>query len=169
VARIAAVYPSHLPQIALRHQDYVACEMTAFLRAWLGGLPCPVVNPPTTLCLSGPAWTPVQWAQVCSQLEIPVVPVRLAVPAHPPVSPEAAVCRVIVTRSTTIAETDCSSELTERARRLADAANVQLLAVTFDGRDDQARVSYVDSWPDLTDPLVLAALDPIFDQPVSIS
>src|SRR5689334_7998390 len=41
VSRISAVQPVDLTHVRTGDRDYVAAEMTAFLRAWLTGLPCP--------------------------------------------------------------------------------------------------------------------------------
>ena len=50
---------------------YVAAEMTAFLRSWLSGLGCPVLNRPAPTCLSGPGWCREQWVQTAARLGIP--------------------------------------------------------------------------------------------------
>lgn len=149
---IPAVQPGHLTHVRAGDRDYVAAEMTAFLRAWLTGLPCPVVNPPTATCLSGPALTAHQWVGLCTRLSVPVQPAKLTVPAVPGGRPTSAAYRVTVCRGTTTATGPCSAVLLEHGRRLAAQVGAEWLAVTFDGGHDQAAVCQVQTWPDLADP-----------------
>lgn len=158
VSRISAIQPVDLTHVRTGDRDYVAAEMTAFLRAWLTGLPCPVVNPPTATCLSGPALTEHQWVVLCAQLSVPVRAARLAVPAVPGHRAIPAACRVTVCCGASTATGPCSEVLLEHGRRLAAQVRAEWLAVTFDGDDDQAAVCQVQTWPDLADPGTRAAL-----------
>ena len=151
VSRISAVQPVHLTHVSRGDRDYVAAEMTAFLRAWLTGLSCPVVNPPTATCLSGPALTAHQWAALCGRLSIPARPARLTVPAVPDDRPAPAACRVTVFRGRPAAAGPCPAVLLEHGRRLAAHVGAEWLAVTFDGNHEQAAVCQVETWPDLAD------------------
>jgi hypothetical protein len=151
ISRISAIQPVHLTHVRPGDRDYVAAEMTAFLRAWLTGLSCPVVNPPTATCLSGPALTAHQWVGLCARLSIPAQPAQLTVPAVPDDRPAPAACRVTVCRGTTTAAGPCPAVLLEHGRRLAAHLGAEWLAVTFDGSHDQAAVCEVQTWPDLAD------------------
>src|SRR5207248_5485047 len=51
---VPAITVDELPQIIASDREYVAAEMSAFLRAWLAALPCPVINRPTPTALAGP-------------------------------------------------------------------------------------------------------------------
>ena len=152
IVLIPAVQPAHLTHVRGGDRDYVAAEMTAFLRAWLTGLPCPVVNPPTATCLSGPALTAHQWVGLCAALSVPAQPAQLTVPAAPGDRPTPAAYRVTVCRGTITATGPCSAVLLEHGRRLAAQVGAEWLAVTFDGGHDQAAVCQVQTWPDLADP-----------------
>jgi len=151
ISLISAIQPLHLSHVRPADRDYVAAEMTAFLRAWLTGLPCPVVNPPTATCLSGPGLTAHQWVAMCTRLSIPARPAQLTVPAAPGDRPTASACRVTVCRGTATAAGLCSEVLLEHGRRLATKVGAEWLAVTFDGGHDQAAVCQVETWPDLAD------------------
>ena len=76
LVRIASIGTEDLPHIVEADRSYVAAEMTAFLRAWLSGLPCPVLNRPTAQNLGGPAFRHEQWVQFAIRHGIPAVPVR---------------------------------------------------------------------------------------------
>lgn len=158
ISLIPAIQPVHLPHVRSRDRDYVAAEMTAFLRAWLTGLSCPAVNPPTATCLSGPALTAHQWVIVCARLSVPTQPAQLAVPAVSGGRPTSAAYRVTVCCGTATAARPCSAVLPEHARRLAAQVRAEWLAVTFDGGHDQAAVCQVETWPDLADPSTREAL-----------
>ena len=55
------MWPADLPHVRAADRAFVAGEMTAFLHGWLGGLDCLVLDPPTTLALSGPAGERATW------------------------------------------------------------------------------------------------------------
>jgi hypothetical protein len=59
---IDCVQPHDLPHVHPDDQTFVGQEMTAFLRSWLDTLPCPVLDQPTPIALSGPAGDPGAWA-----------------------------------------------------------------------------------------------------------
>jgi hypothetical protein len=152
ISLISAIQPLSLSHIGPSDREYVAAEMTAFLRAWLTGLPCPVINPPTATCLSGPALTAHQWVAMCTRLSIPTYPAQLTVPAIPNDRPTASACRVTVCRGTATATKPCHAVLLEHSRRLAAQVRAEWLTVTFDGHHEQAAVCHVETWPDLADP-----------------
>ncbi len=71
---LPCIFEKELVQIVEEARDYVASEMTAFLKYWLSSLPCPVLNPPTAGCLSGPNWRREQWLQAALDVGIKVMP-----------------------------------------------------------------------------------------------
>ncbi|HEY3595401.1 MAG TPA: hypothetical protein VGL13_16050 [Polyangiaceae bacterium] len=81
LTRLAAVTPAELPHVARAERPYVASEMTAFLAAWLTHLPCPVVNRPHVLGLSGPAFARAQWLGLAARHDIAISTSSLEVPA----------------------------------------------------------------------------------------
>jgi len=71
LCRVAAVVSSDLPHLDPEDRHYAAAEITAFLHAWLlqfRGMRC---NEPTWMSLSGPAWHPLQMADIVARLGIP--------------------------------------------------------------------------------------------------
>jgi hypothetical protein len=80
ITALDAVAPSDLPHVRAGDRCFVASEMTAFLRSWLQTLDCPVLDPPTTLALSGAAGDREVWSRATAALAVPdrqatVVPV----------------------------------------------------------------------------------------------
>lgn len=155
VTCLPCVLPADLPHVLARDRDYVAAEMTAFLRAWLADLACPVVNPPTALCLSGPALSPPEWVLLCAGLGFRVAPQPLRVEGAAGVRGG---CRVVVCGASTTATEPCADELPATARRLAAAVRAHWLAVVFADLDAGAAIVGVDGRPDLRDPDVRAGL-----------
>ena len=58
LTRLGGVSAADLPHVNAQDVVYAAAELDAFLRAWLGAWPGPVVNRPSTTCLNGPGWRP---------------------------------------------------------------------------------------------------------------
>jgi hypothetical protein len=143
VVRLPYVPAQELAHIALDDRAYVAHEMTAFLTAWLAELPCPVVNRPSPLCLTGPGWAHAQWLHAAEELGIRVAR-----------RPCGALTRVTVVGDMCVdAAAAC---LAEPALRVAAAAGVHLLDVHFDQRGE--RLVKIDIWPDLARAEVADAL-----------
>jgi hypothetical protein len=134
--RWPGVFPQELTNIAAADRDYVAGEMMAFLVSWLSAIRCPVINRPTPLNLSGPAWRQEQWAHAAAQLGIPAQPVRrqLLSSAWQETREETHAPRTTVT---VLGERCFGSDepvLCANALRLAKAAGAFLLNVAFDSR-----------------------------------
>jgi hypothetical protein len=133
LVRLPRISAEDLPQIEAADREYVATEMTAFLAAWLSSLHCPVLNRPVPACLFGPNWRPEHWVRLAAQLGLPVRPMRRDVPsttAHSKTAKEIGVTLSVVgNRCFGVAE----EKLKRNARRLAQAAEVDLLTVRFDG------------------------------------
>jgi hypothetical protein len=130
------VIPAELPHVVPDDRDYLAAEMTAFLRCWLSGLRCPVVNRPTPLSLSGPGWTPAHWTIAAARLGMSVRPWHhRAAPGAPEPDPTPAAVEGAVTMTVIGAQClgDGCDALAHQARALADAAGVRWLAVRFAG------------------------------------
>ena len=159
LTRLPYVPEQELGQIAAADRAYVAQEMTAFLAAWLAGLTCPVLNRPTPTCLAGPNWRPEQWVSTAAQLGLPVRPIcrqsRLAADVAPAASTWQA-------STVTVVGDRCFGPVDEtlagRARCLAEAAGVGLLAVHFSGPTAGADCLGADLWPDVSSPEVADAI-----------
>src|SRR6201985_2774468 len=105
--------------------------MQAFLLSWLARLQCPVLNPPTTTCLSGPYWRAEKWTHAAARAGIPVHAFHRATPPDPtacsPLPPASHIVTVIGSRAFGSSNRSALSH----ARRLAEIAGVALLTVRF--------------------------------------
>lgn len=156
VVRLPWVDPIDLPHISPRDQAYVATEMSAFLVAWLGALPCPVLNRPRPGCLTGPAWRPVEWLARASRLGIPVLSRRDGVPGAAAAGD--ATLTLIGTRHLGKAH----ARVLAGAKRLAEAAGVALLYLRYAGTGQRARLTGAAVWPECPDEALPAAIEAYF-------
>jgi hypothetical protein len=154
VTRLVGVYPGHLPHVSVPAREYIAAEMTAFLRAWLTALPCPVHDPPTSLSLSGHVWSPEQWAVLAARHDIPLAPTWRTVPADVQ-SPDAGAARLVVAGSRHLAQGSVPGLLVDATHRLAAVAGQHCLETRVVWVNGSPRLSRVNAWPDLTEPAVL--------------
>jgi hypothetical protein len=151
VTRLTAVFDMHVMHVVPADRGYVAAEMTAFLRAWLDGLAIPVVDPPSTTSLSGPAWTLEQWAQQSARVGVPFVPIRRTIPAViTATAPPSDLRQVQVAGDALRTVGPVSNEEIDWTRRLAGAAEVHFLTLTLD--PDAALVATATTWADLNHP-----------------
>ena len=158
--RWPGVFAQELTQIAAHDRDYVANEMMAFLVSWFSSLTCPVINKPTPVNLTGPAWRLEQWTHAATQLGIPVKPARRHVArnvADKELAAEPATATVTVVGDRCFG--DVEPLLLEQARQLARVAGVTLLRVGFSGPEVGSLLAGVDLIPDLTDEVTDAVLD----------
>ena len=151
--RMPSVYVEELVHIVPADRVYVAVEMTSFLLSWLSRLTCPVLNQPTSTCLSGPNWRQEQWMYAAAHVGITVRPVRRRVAlasrnVSEDESPMPSPFTVTIVGDRYFGSVD--KALTTQARRLADAANVDLLAVQFSGSEAGSFFVGANTWPDVT-------------------
>ncbi|MBD2412111.1 hypothetical protein FACHB389_03580 [Nostoc calcicola FACHB-389] len=159
LTRLPSIFEQELLHIIPEDRGYVAAEMNAFLISWLSSLKCPVLNRPTPTYLLGPAWRPEQWVYAAAQLGIPVRPVRrqssLLASVRPQVMEKPAV-KVTVVGDRCLGEVE--KLLASHARRLADAAQVDLLTVNFSSSESSAELLGADLWADISAPNVADAI-----------
>ncbi|MBD2561964.1 MULTISPECIES: hypothetical protein [Nostoc] len=153
LTRLPSIFEQELLHIVPEDRAYIATEMNAFLIAWLSSLKCPVLNRPTPTYLLGPAWRPEQWVYAAAQLGIPVRPMRRQS------SMSANVCPQVLEKSSvkvTVVGDRCLGEvektLASHARRIADAAQVDLLTVHFSSSESPAEFLGADLWIDISAP-----------------
>lgn len=163
LVRMVCVAERDLPQIAPDDRAYVAAEMQAMLVAWLDKLPCPVLNRPTPLCLSGPFWRHEQWVHLAASLGLPIHPTSRAAggPAAPLPPPARGATTITIVGDAAIGGGEAT--LIDRAHALATAAGVDLLAVAFDAAESGRRFLGASPWPDVTAPAVAEAVDRYLD------
>jgi hypothetical protein len=154
---LPSVSEMELLHIVPADRSYVAAEMTAFLLSWLSTLRCPVVNRPSPTCLYGPYWRAEQWAHLASATGMRVQPVyrRVAFAERPTHAvPECTTVTVVGERCLGQADTTVMTEV----RRLAKAANVEMLTVRVSGAGPDATFLGADPCPDLTSPETAEAI-----------
>lgn len=153
LTRLPSIFEQELLHIVPEDRAYIATEMNAFLIAWLSSLKCPVLNRPTPTYLLGPAWRPEQWVYAAAQLGIPVRPMRrqssMSANACPQVLEKSSV-KVTVVGDHCLGEVE--KTLASHARRIADAAQVDLLTVHFSSNESPAEFLGADLWIDISAP-----------------
>jgi hypothetical protein len=168
ITRLPCVFAEELVSIIPPEREYVAAEMTAFLAAWLADLRCPVLNRPTAASLWGPPMHPEGWVHLAWRSGIPVVPTttRAGCREQPPALPAAPQATVVVVGDRILplhsggleGTRSGGSELARHARRLARAAEVELLCVRFGVSAGQHAFLSADYLPDVSDVEIVAAL-----------
>ncbi|HEX2739620.1 MAG TPA: hypothetical protein VHM69_04180 [Rubrobacter sp.] len=155
------VTEGELVRIAREDRRYVASEMTAFLHFWLSGLPCPVLNRPTPVCLTGPGWRREQWVYVAARLGIPVEAVawRLDRAAGVPEKKNSSAPGITVTMVGSRCLGSADGTLVSYVRRLSRAAGVEMLSVDFRETETGFRLYNArSSWADISSPEVADAI-----------
>jgi len=156
LVRIGGVTAEDLPHVVEPDRAYVAAEITAFLTSWLTALPCPVLNRPVSNSLMGAPHGNEGWAIVGARAGLRVAHPRVAFPSPPPAPWPREAVTVSVLGERVFG--DVPPELADQARRLAAAARVELLAVSFDSAAPNAAFLGAHLWPDLALPALAAAL-----------
>jgi hypothetical protein len=166
LTRTTGVWEGELIHIEAKDRAYVAAEMSAFLMAWLSALDCPVLNRPVPGSLAGPCWRPEQWATVAARAELRVRSdsrsVRLGHPESLRPTADGVTTVTVVGRRCISA---AHETLTRQARRLADAAEIDLLSVHFSGADEDAWFVGADTFPSFASAEVMNAVAAYFDEP----
>lgn len=152
-SRVLEWEPGH---IVPGDRAYVAAEMTAFLRSWLSGLACPVLNRPVSTCLSGPGWCREEWVLTAARLGIPVRAVRWSLGSQANVPEDEPSFTVTVVGERCLGAADRASS--GWALALARAAGVDLLAVRFAEAETGIELLDADPWADVSEPEVADAV-----------
>lgn len=162
--RWPGVFAQELVQIAPHDRDYVASEMMAFLYWWFSTLNCPVINKPTPVNLTGPAWRLEQWTYLAAQLGIRVKTARRHVaPAavdNEPAQRAASLVTVVGNRCFG----DVDPLLLDQSRQVAGAAGVSLAQIGFNGPNADSALTEVNLIPELRDEVADALLDLILQR-----
>lgn len=159
LTRRPQVFESELLHLAAEDRAYAAAEMNAFLVAWLASLPCPVLNPPTAISLSGPGWPTAQWTAVAARAGFQVNAHQVWGGAAPP---DRGQSNAEETKRLVVVGKQCfgapSTGVVERATALAVAAGAPLLEIRFQMRGAAAVFHSATPFPPLTEPLVVEAV-----------
>jgi hypothetical protein len=168
LVRTSAVAASRLTMFAEAERDYAAAEMNAFLVYWLGAIGRPVLNRPTPRCLGGPGWYPEHWVHCAASLGIAVAALsRCVVPGRGDDGAACGEAADMAQTSITVIGDRCfggrDPALLDASRRLARAADVDLVRILFDGSDSSARFRCADPYPALEDEEIANAVLGYFD------
>ncbi len=159
--RWPGVFEQELMHIIADDRDYVAREMMSFLVAWFSLLPCPVINEPTPVNLTGPAWRPEHWINAAAQLGMAVNRFERHVNLH---SNDATTnVPPITTTDVTVIGEHCFGDVEEslrgQSRKLASVAGTALLRVSFSGPHANSTFLGADLLPQLSDVMADAVLE----------
>lgn len=156
LSRLEGVRPEELTHIASEDRDYVAAEMNAFLLSWLTRLTCPVLNKPVPLGLAGAGHRPEGWTILAARLGIPTCQQRRGPNGYQLTTGD-------YPRSVTLVGDRCfgdpEPELRNSTRILGRAAGVDLMTAVYDGATHDAGLYAAYPWADLTQDVVLQALE----------
>lgn len=156
---LPCVFEEELVEILPGDRAYVAAEMTAFLLSWLSELKCPVLNRPTSTCLSGPYWRQERWVYTAAQMGIPIQPIyKHAVLSANTSSALPSECFVSVTVVGKLCFGAVDEALATQARKLAEVAHVDLLTVHFSHPSANAAIIGADLWPKFDSDEVIEAI-----------
>jgi hypothetical protein len=149
VTRLPWVTEHELVSIAPIDRAYVAAEMSAFLAFWLSDLNRPVLNRPTPGSLNGPPWQREQWMFAAKRVGMRVAPERRQLSFKSGVVPpkQSAASTVTVVGERCLGQVD--GILLEQSRKLAEAANVELLNVQFSDVNSDAAFLNATVYPEL--------------------
>jgi hypothetical protein len=151
LTRLRCVVEHDLAHITPEDRSFVASEMTAFLLSWLDEFNCPLLNRPTSTCLSGPGWRAERWTRLVHELGIPVFPVRRHAKLDKELpsgsNPESLEIATVI-GDLCLGTVDAT--LAQYAHRVADAAGVALLGVRFSEINGEFKFLDADPWPDIS-------------------
>jgi hypothetical protein len=163
LVRWPGVFAQELTQITPADRDYVAREMMAFLVSWFSTLKCPVINQPTPVNLSGPAWRLEQWTHAASQIDIPIQKAQRHVAFGADDVDKVEPSLPLTTTNVTVVGDRCFGDVDQKLRegsvRLAKAAGVSLLSVSFSGSEANSFFVGADLLPKLSEETEDAVLD----------
>jgi hypothetical protein len=148
ITALDAVQSCDLPHVRAGDQEFVASEMTAFLRSWLQTLACPVLDHPTALALSGAAGDRAVWSKAAASLAI-------ADCQATPI-PRTRTRTITVVASTVVGPAPEPAAATALA--LAQSARVTAARLTLTDENREPRLCDATPWWHAPSPLALRAL-----------
>lgn len=161
LSRLGGIGPTDLDHVDPQDLGYAAVELDAFLRAWLGAWPGPVLNRPTTTCLNGPGWRPEQWILAAAAAGLPVRRVRRSVPAgdDPTRSGPIGDMRMV----SVVGDRWFGAVPDETGRTLCALARTAGCVLLEAMLDVDGTVVHASAWPDVSAPDVAAAVKNLLD------
>jgi hypothetical protein len=160
---LPCIFPQELIHIVEADRIYVANEMTSFLWYWLLTLNCPVLNRPTSGCLSGPNWKTEQWLRAAYRLGIPVKEYQRS--TREEAAAQGKEEEETFTLITLVGDCCYGSEneaLSQQVKLLADVAGVRLLSAGFYREGEDYYFTGAHASADITSTQVRTAISSYF-------
>jgi hypothetical protein len=146
------VWEGELVDIVADDRAYVAAEMSAFLVFWLTGLSCLILNRPTANSLNGSGWGRERWNFAASKAGMRVNPIRRRGSVASASIGDEEVHGLKQVSVTVVGDQclgDADKALLGQARRLANIAKMDFLAVQFSSAEANAAFVGVNIFPDI--------------------
>lgn len=136
--RLVELPSEHLKLARAADSEYASQEILAFFMSWLHGLPCPVLNPPTSQGLSGRWRHPSEWAWLAGRAGMELRPFRQSTrrphdapgPQGPATPPGSVLRTAFVVEGRVVGEA-LPAHARERCETLARLSDTRLLGVTL--------------------------------------
>ena len=147
---LPAIFPDELYFYGETEREYQAAEFHALLTYFLAALPCPVVNRPTAMSLTGPYLGRTAWYHVAKNVGVPVAEVRLNSEEWGKSGEAIGEPTEIVCLQGEVLRAD-GSTAAEYAAKIAAAARVEYLRATFVPGNREPALFSVSTVPNLRD------------------
>ncbi len=148
VNRLEYLPDAHLANVTATDRAYMQQELLAIWSSWISALPCPVINRPTAISMSGPMFHPAIWQHNAAAAGLPsahmIYDADLPDPMPPPPVQSAIVCQG------QCHSTSVSPDLFGACCDLADYVGLDMLEVLFGHGPDGMVFSYASPIPDLS-------------------
>ncbi len=164
VNRLEFLPDAHLARVSVTDRAYIQQELLAIWSSWISALPCPVINRPTAISVTGPLFHPAIWHQHAAAAGLPTAPMLYDVDLPDPVPP-VPVHSVIVCRDQCHSPT-VHPDLFGACCDLARYVGFDMLEVMFGQGPEGAVFSLASPVPDLSraEPGLLAQVAQIFQE-----
>lgn len=164
VNRLEYLPDAHLARVNATDRAYIQQELLAIWSSWISALPCPVINRPTAISVTGPLFHPAIWHHHAAAAGLASAPMLYDVDLPDPVPP-APVHSVIVCKDQ-CHSTSVPPGLFGACRDLAYYAGFDMLEVMFGQGPTGAVFSHASPLPDLSraEPGLLAQVAQIFQE-----
>jgi hypothetical protein len=149
LVRLPFIFAQELGHIEEEARGYVAAELTATLKYWLSTLECPIVNPSTAGCLSGPNWRPEHWQRCAASVGVPCLPVRRGTSLESGRTDDGHASTVTIIGDQQLSPS-VNPRLVTWTEALAERASTPLLSATYVEDDSGGpRLAWVEPFPQL--------------------
>ena len=149
VNRLEWLPDAHLARANATDRSYIQQELQAIWSSWISALPCPVINRPTAISMSGPTFHPAVWQHYAALAGLPTADMIYDSEQPEPVA-------TVTMHSVIVCQDQCHStslspELFDACLNLAEYTGFDMLELLFGQQPDGTVVfSYASPIPDLS-------------------